>query len=112
MNPREPRAFAYRAVLAHLRSDSAGEEDARKKALERWDSNPEIDCLIGRKLSQKYRFSEGAARQKRALAMDPEYGPAKLQLCQDLLRWEMRLMAGRSLPKFLAKMATTSSPTT
>ena len=64
----------------------AGEEDARKKALERWEANPEIDHLIGRKLSQKYRFAEGSARQKQALAMDPEYQPAKLQLCQDLLR--------------------------
>ena len=86
VNGREPRAFAYEAVLAHLRNDTAGEENARKKALERWSSNPEIDNLIGRKLSQKYRFAEGAARQKQALAMDPEYAPAKLQLCQDLLR--------------------------
>jgi tetratricopeptide (TPR) repeat protein len=86
VNPREPRGFAYQAVLAHLRNDSKAEEDARKKALERWESNPEIDHLIGRKLSQKYRFAEGSERQKQSLAMDPEYGPAKLQLCQDLLR--------------------------
>jgi len=86
VNASEPRAFAYFAILAHLRNDSAAEADARKKALERWDSDPEIDHLIGRKLSQKYRFAEGAARQKQALAMDKEYGPAKLQLCQDLLR--------------------------
>jgi tetratricopeptide (TPR) repeat protein len=86
VNPREPRAFAYRAVLAHLRNDRAGEEDARKKALERWEANPEIDHLIGRKLSQKYRFAEGSIRQKQALALDPGYQPAKLQLCQDLLR--------------------------
>jgi tetratricopeptide (TPR) repeat protein len=86
VNASEPRAFAYQAVLAHLRNDTTGEEDARKKALERWASNPEIDHLIGRKLSQKYRFAEGAARQKQALAMQAEYAPAKLQLCQDLLR--------------------------
>jgi tetratricopeptide (TPR) repeat protein len=86
VNPIEPRGFAYRAILAHLRNDKAAEEDARKKALERWDSNPEIDHLIGRKLSQKYRFAEGAARQKQALFIDPAYAPAKLQLCQDLLR--------------------------
>ena len=73
-------------MLAHLRNDSSAEDEARKKALERWESNPEIDHLIGRKLSQKYRFAEGAARQKQALAMDAEYLPAKLQLCQDLLR--------------------------
>ena len=49
-------------------------------------SNPEVDHLIGRKLSQKYRFAEGAATQKQALAIDPDYQPAKIQLCQDLLR--------------------------
>jgi tetratricopeptide (TPR) repeat protein len=86
VNPREPRAFAYQAVLAHLRNDQAGEEEARKKALERWKGNPEVDHIIGRKLSQKYRFAEGALRQKEALALDREYRPAKLQLCQDLLR--------------------------
>ncbi len=86
VNPREPRAFAYQAVIAHLRNDPASEAIARKKALERWQANPEIDHLIGRKLSQKYRFTEGSERQKEALLLDPEYQPAKLQLCQDLLR--------------------------
>src|SRR5262249_46077985 len=42
--------------------------------------------LIGRKLSQKYRFAEGSASQRRALALDPDHMPAKVQLCQDLLR--------------------------
>ncbi|MFI5455508.1 MAG: peptidase MA family metallohydrolase [Isosphaerales bacterium] len=86
VNPREPRAFAYQAVLAHLRGDGKGEESARRRALERWASNPEVDHLIGRKLSEKYRFAEGSARQRQALAMDPDYQPAKTQLCQDLLR--------------------------
>jgi len=86
VNPREPRAFAYQAVLAHLRGDGKGEESARQRALERWASNPEVDHLIGRKLSEKYRFAEGSARQRQALAMDPDYQPAKTQLCQDLLR--------------------------
>jgi len=86
VNPHEPRAFAYQAVLAHLRGDGKGEESARQKALERWASNPEVDHLIGRKLSEKYRFAEGSARQRQALTMDPDYLPAKTQLCQDLLR--------------------------
>ena len=30
-------------------------------ALDRWTTNPEVDHLIGRKLSQKYRFAEGSA---------------------------------------------------
>ena len=41
--------------------------------------------MIGRKLSQKYRFAEGAAYQRRALKFDPEFVPAKNQLAQDLL---------------------------
>jgi tetratricopeptide (TPR) repeat protein len=86
VNPREPRVFALQAVLAHLRGDGDGESASRKSALARWASNPEVDHLIGRKLSQKYRFAEGAACQKRALVLDAEYQPAKIQLCQDLLR--------------------------
>ena len=42
--------------------------------------------LIGLKLSQKYRFAEGAAHQRQALRFDPNYLPAKAQLAQDLLR--------------------------
>ena len=86
VNPLEARAWAYRAVLAHLRSDKEGEASARRSALAQWPTNPEVDHLIGRKLSQKYRFAEGAALQKLALALDPDYLPAKVQLCQDLLR--------------------------
>ena len=86
VNPLEPRGWAYRAVLAHLRNDPDGEAAARRSALERWASNPEVDHIIGRELSQKYRFAEGSAYQKRALEIDPEYLPAKVQLCQDLLR--------------------------
>ncbi len=86
VNPHEPRAFACRAVLAHLRNDAPAETAARQKALARWAANPEVDHQIGRKLSQKYRFAEGAAYQKQALAIDREYLPAKVQLCQDLLR--------------------------
>jgi tetratricopeptide (TPR) repeat protein len=82
----EPRAWAYRAVLAHLKSDNAAEATARQSALDRWASNPDVDHIIGRKLSQKYRFAEGAARQRQALSADPNFMPAKIQLCQDLLR--------------------------
>lgn len=86
INPAHPELWAYRAVLAHLRADAAGETSARAKALKTWSSNPAVDHLIGRKLSQKYRFAEGAAYQRRALAFDPEFIPAKNQLAQDLLR--------------------------
>ena len=86
VNPHEPRAWAYQAVLAHLRNEPEGEAKARQSALARWESNPEVDSLIGRKLSQKYRFAEGAAYQRKALEYDPDYAAAKIQLCQDLLR--------------------------
>jgi tetratricopeptide (TPR) repeat protein len=86
INPAHPELWAYRAVLAHLRADPAAENAARSRALRFWASNPAVDHLIGRKLSQKYRFAEGAAYQRRALAFDPEYLPAKNQLAQDLLR--------------------------
>jgi tetratricopeptide (TPR) repeat protein len=86
VNSNHPTAWAYKAVLAHLDSDAAAEQEARDQALARWKTNPEVDHLIGRKLSQKYRFAEGAAYQRRALAFDADYRPAKIQLSQDLLR--------------------------
>jgi tetratricopeptide (TPR) repeat protein len=86
VNSNHPIAWAYKAVLAHLASDAAAEQEARDQALARWKTNPEVDHLIGRKLSQKYRFAEGAAYQRRALSFDADYRPAKLQLSQDLLR--------------------------
>ena len=86
VNPHEPRAWAYQAVLAHLRNDRDGETAARRSALECWATNPEVDHLIGRKLSQKYRFAEGSVYQRRSRELDPDYQPAKIQLCQDLLR--------------------------
>ena len=87
VNPREPRAWAYRAVLAHLAERRR--RRGRGAAGRPWragPTNPEVDHLIGRKLAQKYRFAEGAAYQRRALELDPDYLPAKIQLCQDLLR--------------------------
>ncbi len=86
VNPSEPRAWAYRAVLAHLRGDRDGEAAARRSALGSWARNPEVDSLIGRKLSQKYRFAEGAAFQRKALELDADYLPAKIQISQTLLR--------------------------
>ena len=42
--------------------------------------------MIGRKLSEQYQFTDGAAAQRRALTLDPHYTPARVQLAQDLLR--------------------------
>lgn len=86
IDPGEPRAWAYRAVLAHLQSDPDTEKKSHQTALARWAGNPEVDHLIGRKLSQDYRFAEGSAYQRRSLEKDKNYLPAKMQLCQDLLR--------------------------
>lgn len=86
VNAREPLAWAYKAVLAHLASDADGEAAAHKRALADWTTNPEVDYTIGHKLSDKYRFAEGAAYQRQALKMDGSYLPAQMQLSQDLLR--------------------------
>jgi tetratricopeptide (TPR) repeat protein len=82
----EPEAWAYKAVIAHLTNDLRGETIYRDKALARWTSNPRIDHLIGRKLSQHYRFREGAAYQRKSLALKANFAPAQRQLADDLLR--------------------------
>jgi len=86
VNPWHPEIWAYRAVLAHLANDSKASKNDREKALKFWPTNPNVDYLIGRKLSQKYRFAEGAAFQRQALKYDQNYLSAKIQLAQDLLR--------------------------
>jgi tetratricopeptide (TPR) repeat protein len=86
VNPSHPEAWAYRSVLAHLANDAKGEASAREKALRFWTNNSGVDHLIGQKLSQKYRFAEGSARQRQALQFDPRFLPARIQLAQDLLR--------------------------
>ncbi|HVX10724.1 MAG TPA: hypothetical protein VHC22_06050 [Pirellulales bacterium] len=86
INPEHPRHWAYRAILAHLNNEPDKEAEARRAALRWWATNPEVDHLIGAKLSQKYRFAEGARYQRQSLAFDPAYLPAKIQLAQDLLR--------------------------
>ena len=86
INPALPEAHAMRAVLANLRADAKGEQQARDAALKHWPTNPAVDWQIGQKLSRKYRFSESADRQRQALKFDPAYIPAKMQLAQDLLR--------------------------
>lgn len=86
VNPVHPEAWTYAAVIAHLRHDPVAEARARGAAREFWPSDPAVPHLLGRKLSQKYRFAEGAALQREALAFDPGFLPAKAQLASDLLR--------------------------
>lgn len=86
VNPREPRACSYQSLLSELAADPKGASLWRAAALSTWPQNPEVDYLLGRKLSQKYRFAEGAAAQRRALALDARFHAAAIQLGQDLLR--------------------------
>ncbi len=86
VNPKSFKAWAFRAVIAHLQSDPKREKQCREKALSTWKDNPEVDHIIGAKLSRSYRFAEGAAYQQRALNFNPKYLPAQIQLSQDLLR--------------------------
>ncbi len=86
INPASPEAWAYYAAVAHLRNQPSGERASRAEALKPWEENPLVDHTIGRVLSQKYRFAEGAAYQRSALELDKDYLPAKAQLASDLLR--------------------------
>ncbi len=86
INPQQWEAWAFKAVLAHLRGEYDREPEMRDKALANWKQNPQVDHLIGRKLSDHYRFAEGAEYQRRSLAFETAYEPAKFQLAQDLLR--------------------------
>ena len=86
VNANHPEAWAYRSVLAHLASKPEDEAKARARALTVWKTNPQVDHLIGLKLSQKYRFKEGSEHQRKALEFDPDHLAAQLQLAQDLLR--------------------------
>jgi tetratricopeptide (TPR) repeat protein len=86
INPQHPLALANRAVIANLRNKLDVEKQLRAAALKSWPTNPAVDHLIGRQLSQKYRFAEGSAYQRQALKFDPNFLAAKTQLAQDLLR--------------------------
>ena len=86
VNPHDWAAWSYLAVIAHLRGQYEIESLMRASALSDWSTNPAVDHLIGRKLSDNYRFEVGAAYQRRSLAMDSGYAPANYQLAQDLLR--------------------------
>jgi len=100
INVHQQHAWALMAVLAHLKGQFERETLLRAAGLSTWADNPSVDHLIGKKLSQKYRFEEGAAYQRKALELDPKYAEARFQLAQDLLRlgnedvgWEVARLA-------------------
>ncbi|RME96240.1 MAG: hypothetical protein D6766_01225, partial [Verrucomicrobia bacterium] len=86
INPYHQEAWAFEAVLAELHNDPAGVQTALEMARKTWAANPRVPWLLGRKLSEKYRFEEGARWQREALKLDASFLPARLQLAQDLLR--------------------------
>lgn len=86
INARHPDAWALRAAMAHLKGQYKEEGEFRSRALQHWPANPAVDYLIGRKLSQHYRFHEAVIYQRRALKVKPTFLPARFQLAQDLLR--------------------------
>ncbi len=85
-NPRHPVAWAYRSVIAYLQGDFKNALQFQNQAGEPLPGDPQTWHILGRELSQHYRFAEGAEYQRRALKVDPMFLPAKLQLAQDLLR--------------------------
>ena len=86
INPHHPLAWSYQALMENLKDSPKGEARCLEEATRFWPGNPEVPHLIGKKLSQKYRFKEGSEYQKKALALDPGHSGAKIQLAQDLLR--------------------------
>ncbi len=105
VNPHHDEAHAFLAVLSHLQNDPEGEAAHRAQALDGWPGNPRVDFLIGRELSQKYRFEKGLAAQRRAIALDATYLPARRQAAEDLLRlgkveegWELAAAVAQDNP--------------
>ena len=86
VNPRSPEAHALRAVLAQLRHDLPAAAAARAEALAPWANNPRVDYVIGRKLAQRQFHEQAAIALRRALAFDPTFAPARIELAQALLR--------------------------
>ncbi len=86
VNATQPDALALRAVIEQLENHPDLAAADRAEALSTWRSNPHVDHIIGQKLARNYRFSDAAAAQRRALASDAKFTPARIELAQDLLR--------------------------
>ncbi|QDT27134.1 Anaphase-promoting complex, cyclosome, subunit 3 [Gimesia panareensis] len=100
INPHLASAWASLAAIAHFENRPFDETAYYQEALSHHDQNPRVDYLIGKILSEHYRFAEGAAYQKQALEKDLKFLPARIQLAQDQLRlgqevsgWEHALQA-------------------
>ncbi len=100
INLHQAKAWSYLAVISHFQNRPHDETACYWQALSHHSQNPEVDHLIGKKLSEHYRFAEGAAYQRRALEKSSKFLPARIQLAQDELRlgqeasgWEHALEA-------------------
>lgn len=85
-NAVSPEAWALRSAIAAILADEAKAVEHRASALKVWPGNPAVDQIIGRCLSQAYRFAEAAEHLQQALKFDPNHLPAKVQLCHALMR--------------------------
>lgn len=86
VNEGSPEAWALRSAIASTLVDDAAAKSAQANALKRWPQNPAVDQIIGRCLSRAYRFAEAADHLRASLKHDPNYLPAKVQLCHVLMR--------------------------
>ncbi|MBK1877054.1 peptidase MA family metallohydrolase [Pelagicoccus mobilis] len=85
-NPKDFKALALKSALSYIRNQNDTGDELRTAALTPWNTNPQVDYIIGKQLSRKYRFTDGASHQRIALSLDETFDPARLQLAQDLLR--------------------------
>ncbi|MEZ6120411.1 MAG: tetratricopeptide repeat protein [Pirellulaceae bacterium] len=58
INRFHPQAWALHAVIAHLQGHYTGETALLDVATQFWQTNDAVFHLVGKKLSQKYRFAE------------------------------------------------------
>ena len=86
INPHHPESWALQAAILTVQNKLEEAKVARENGLKFWKTNPLVDHEIGKKLSSKYLFKEGAFHQRLALSYDKNYVLAKTQLAQDLLR--------------------------
>ncbi len=86
VNETSPEAWALRSAIASILVKDAEATAARANALKLWAENPAVDQVIGRCLSRAYRFAEAAQHLRAALKCDPDFLPAKVQLCHVLMR--------------------------
>ena len=86
INPHHSESWALQAAIHTVQNKTEEAKAARESGLKFWKTNPLVDHEIGKKLSSKYLFKEGAFHQRLALGFDKDYVVAKTQLAQDLLR--------------------------